>query len=34
MEYVYDMDLELSDGESVNEIVEVDYEYRYDINVR
>ena len=34
VEYVYDMDLELSDGESVNEIVEVDYEYRYDTNVR
>ena len=33
MEYIYDMDLHLSDGEIVNETVEVDYEYSYDINV-
>ena len=34
VEYIYDMDLDLGDGETINETVEVDYEYSYDINVR
>ena len=33
VEYVYDMELDLTDGETINETIEVDYEYSYDINV-
>ena len=33
VEYIYDMELDLSEGETINETVEVDYEYSYDINV-
>jgi len=32
VEYVYDMELDLTDGETINETIEVDYEYSYDIN--
>jgi hypothetical protein len=30
---VYDMDLELGENETINDTVEVDYEYSYDMNV-
>ncbi len=33
VEYVYDMDLELGENETINDTVEVDYEYSYDMNV-
>eukprot|EP00090_Calanus_glacialis_P001950 TRINITY_DN11456_c0_g1_i3.p1 TRINITY_DN11456_c0_g1~~TRINITY_DN11456_c0_g1_i3.p1 ORF type:complete len:946 (-),score=146.68 TRINITY_DN11456_c0_g1_i3:85-2922(-) len=31
VEYVYDLDLDLSEGEVINETVEVEYEYSYDV---
>ena len=31
VEYVYDLDLDLSEGEVVNETMEVEYEYSYDV---
>ncbi len=33
VEYVYDMELELGENETVNDTLEVDYEYSYDMNV-
>ena len=33
VEYVYDMDLYLSDDETVNDTVEIDYEYSYEVEV-
>ena len=32
VEYVYDLELDLADGEVINETMEVEYEYSYDID--